>query len=479
MVANSAQNKVVAEVESPARSGAEKTTRQEEQSPALDQTTTVAEVVRARPELTPQELLAALDFEIAQRDGAANRYGFSLWGILAALLGLLWASILEVSERTHNWHSVAVAWFAAWWFLNLVMPVFTKRLNPGPGLSIHGRDRRTLKQDLRVAGTDPAMFGYLLIELGLLIFVAAYLGNHGFPLMGWSAFGFSTLVSAVILVLWVVTIVKIPIIKNKRPRPLSIWDRVASIFFWAAYFGFFISSVHGVVTIWPGLLKEDLRLGCLLAGLVAGTSAALRLAHPPAGLAELRSLRSRLGLGLINAHEARAETEFILAGPSSESYFRSKGESLISCFQAQRDICFDLVARFDRLTAFANGLSNDPANQKLLTEAAWQNKGAYLALKSGLKELEALNSDAKRLRSELSLRIKIAKYIVDSPLAEIEAIEQRVERAKVGAHAAQVDLGNKAESAEGAKFIINATKNLPKNKQLVTLAEIRAALFSE
>jgi len=79
-------------------------------------------------ELTRQELLAAIDSEIAQRQGATTQHGISVWGLAVAVVALLWASVSEITERTHNWTNAALVFFAAWWFLTNMVFRFTHKI---------------------------------------------------------------------------------------------------------------------------------------------------------------------------------------------------------------------------------------------------------------------------------------------------------------------------------------------------------------
>src|SRR3954464_8394932 len=61
--------------------------------------------------LDRKELLAAVDYEISQREGAISRHGINMWALIGGLVALGWADLLEVTERSHDWNVVLLVFF--------------------------------------------------------------------------------------------------------------------------------------------------------------------------------------------------------------------------------------------------------------------------------------------------------------------------------------------------------------------------------
>src|SRR5438128_2043664 len=80
-------------------------------------------------DLTRQELLGAIDYEISHRQTAASRHGITVWTIIGAVIAVLWTAVNETMDNVHFWRNVALVFFAGRWTLGLLTWPWTKSLN--------------------------------------------------------------------------------------------------------------------------------------------------------------------------------------------------------------------------------------------------------------------------------------------------------------------------------------------------------------
>lgn len=92
------------------------------------------------PELSRQELLAAIDYEIAQRESLLARHGITTWGVAGAAVALVWLLATEAPGPPHNLANVLLVLLVGRWALTFLSWPFAKALSSG--LPADGRGRR-------------------------------------------------------------------------------------------------------------------------------------------------------------------------------------------------------------------------------------------------------------------------------------------------------------------------------------------------
>jgi len=231
----------------------------------------------------------------------------------------------------------------------------------------------------------------------------------------------------------------------------------------------------------PAVAGGDARLGSMLAALAVVISLAVRIMRPPAGLPQLRSLRSRLGFGLVGVPAARAEAETILLGPPRENYVASKAEGVISSLKESVRVCEDLSARMDRIISLEQALQAKAGDEKLIQAAAEELRGLFKRMTSDIKSEELHLTQAKRLRRDLDKRVEIARFMVDIPPAQLQAVLSRVDEALLQSNTARVQMARRGEQFFAAfKLLSETVKDHPAAKgQVLRLSEVLRAICSD
>ncbi len=434
-------------------------------------------------DLTREELLHAIDFEISQRETLTSKHGINVWGIIGVTVALLWACVNEMAERPHNWTNTLLVFFAAFWCLTQVVSRFTNRLGWGGIVKAKEERGKTLQQVVLLSGVDPGTLPYYFLETDLALALSAYLGTKGFHLLSAVACIFYTLALLLLVVYWLVTRIRVPLETEESVLPpvRSLRHRTVIILFWVFVFTVVCLAIGTVVRAWPNLGKENIRLGCILAALATVISFSVRYCRPPIDLTELRSLRSRLAFGLVDLPKARAEAEGILMGPARQNYLSAKADEVVAALDARTRRAQNVAARMDRVISLAEELKTKPGDAKLLNEASLEMRFAFRRSNSDLNAIAAYLARVQKLRSGLLLRAKVARTTLEFSPQQVNSVLSRVDAAARGSDAALAEVGSRFDRFKSAfERLQELLKDFPGNKgALMTWNEVVQVLFKD
>lgn len=430
-------------------------------------------------ELTRQELLNAIDFEIMQREGATAKHGINVWGIVAAAVTLSWTSVNKIAEQEHNWTSIALVLFASWLCLSHVVYFLTKRLGWTGTFQHKQGTNKTLRQAMLLSGADPDTLPYYVFETACAFGVSLYLIFKGFHLLGAVACVLQGVAFLCLILVWLMTRIKIPLTLRSNSPEQKIWHHAFIGLAWGLNISVILLAVGTVIGTWPSLGKENIGLGCILAAFATVLSFSLKYTRPPYGLPELRSLRSRVAFSLLDLSAARNEAENILMGPSRENYITSKADAVISILDERTRMCDILRSRMRRIISVDARLRAQASSESAMKEAAEEMGGLFNRVKSDFNLMASQLTTAKRLRTELDHRIRIARSLLDMPHEQLQAVLNQVEAAGKRNDAVSSDVAALMhEFFEAAKHLSELVKDQPTAKQNRTkLSELFADLY--
>jgi hypothetical protein len=245
-------------------------------------------------ELSKQDLLSAIDFEINHRESLLSRHGLTIWGTASVTVALAWMVVNEALSSDHDWPKVLLVFVAAGWLIGFFTSPWLKALGWGLPFPAAGR-RYTIMQHALRHGLYTESMGYQFMHLGLMLGISAYLLTKGYILVGVAGIISYAFVLFLFGFLWMLMRVRVPIkIPIAKPEPArTIRAALLSRIFvtvWA------LVPLQALWYTWP-IEKSDVRLGLVSAGLVSLVSCLATLIRPPTTTNQLRSVRSRLAFG--------------------------------------------------------------------------------------------------------------------------------------------------------------------------------------
>jgi len=242
-----------------------------------------------------EQLLNAIDSEISQRGTSLPSQGINVWGIGAAIVGLLWVAVTEAMESTHIWLHTIFVLFVGQLGLSALIGSFTSNLGKLFVLPQPASRAASFRRLLLQGGFDPKTLpDFIALSLGLFG-VSLYLAFHGFSLLGTVGSLFYLVCFLILIFGWVLCHVSAPVslssmtTERRRGRRNVLYG----------FIGLFIVSTYAIAfaelgRAWPSLAKADVRLGLVLAPLLVFAGFARRFGRPPTDLNALRLLRTRL-----------------------------------------------------------------------------------------------------------------------------------------------------------------------------------------
>jgi predicted house-cleaning NTP pyrophosphatase (Maf/HAM1 superfamily) len=379
-----------------------------------------------------------------------------------------------MTERSHSWRETVLVAFVGWLVLSNLVFVFTRKL----GTHVPPQRRRfgTLRQIALLEGANPDHIGCLLVQSVLQVAVSIFLFLKGFKLLGAVAFGLYAVTG--VLIAFACVLVNLPI-QVKLTRPATRWwqKRTGSK---VIVLG--ITSLLFALAIWTlfpvlGTLgKEDIRLGFLLGALAESAFFLMRFASPPAGLGELKALRTKLAFGDVDCTAARLEADVILKGPPREHYVTSKAEHIVRLLRERIEICNDLVVGSDQIIQLGELVRMQPQNEELVIRASKALKRIYHQLTSVLEADTVIVREAKRLRKQLNHRIEMAT-VLDLPATQIDAVVKNVDEIGSESDSARKRVTERLDSVSAAaEVILDARKSYPPAKSK-TFREVARELW--
>jgi hypothetical protein len=134
-----------------------------------------------QPPLERKDVLAAIDYEIAHRESALSRHGLSTWGVVAAIVALLWSTTNETLSPGHNWTNVLLVFITSSWILGFLSSPWFKTLGIGIQRVL---PKRTAKELILRFGLNEGWVSHQVAHVVLMLAVAIYLWAQGFILVG-------------------------------------------------------------------------------------------------------------------------------------------------------------------------------------------------------------------------------------------------------------------------------------------------------
>jgi hypothetical protein len=405
-------------------------------------------------ELTRQELLSAVDFEISHREGAASRHGLTVWTIVAAVVGLLWAAVNEMMDNVHVWRNVVLVFVIGHWGLALLTLGWMKPLNTVLSVGFSSEGGLGPKQLLLREGVHPDLVPYYILGTLLQLCLSVYLGSVGFVLLCVVTSVLPVIALIFLLIAWVVLHVRVPI----RLKPGADTERRAKrstgiSFATYSLLGLsFLAAIWSVAPVWPSLAKSDIRLGFFLAALLTLFDISLRLTRAPAGVAQLRSVRSRLAFGLVTVAAARAEAESILLGSPQQSYVTGKAGAVITELTEYVRHCDGIIGLCERMGVMADKVKAASGDKRVLGEIASEFRPLFGRIQPECRALDRHGAAAAKLRIQFGKRVEAAKFLLN---IKPEVIEVAANEIQAHVDAAEAARRKMADAWNGSRASFN------------------------
>jgi len=424
--------------------------------------------------LTRQELLSAIDFEINHRDSVLSRHGITTWGIAAATIALIWGAATEAASTGHEWTSVLLVLLTGNWLLGFVSLPWTRALGWGSPAEPVPK-QYTFKQIMLHHGIDADSFAYQLIPTGLMLAVSIYLAFNGFVLLGIVACASYLIGLIAMSFCWLISRIHIPIrFRTVDHQPgrnlrLALLSRSLSVVVTMV-------PLYALASAWP-VAAQDVRLGLLLGALAYLLSFSASLIRPPITTSRLRSLRSRLALGDTSAEAAKSDVEWTLHGSPDERYVTEKADEVIAVLETYKTLCDLVVENADEVRALADKLQSVPPGQIMLKEIASDFRTLHMRMLADMKSMQVNMEAAIKLRAELMARVEAAKVFLDIKPKSLQAIVQRVDAFGKEADSSRQMFVSKSDQFRPAlDLLYNAQKGVVLPRKL-TLSDAYVALF--
>jgi hypothetical protein len=389
-------------------------------------------------ELRRSDLLQAIDAEIAHRESLTSRHGVNAWGIVAVLASLVWATVNELTAGPHNLTNLILIFLAAYLLLGWLASGSLGKI--GKLVTFPADDSQAMSLQARFlrSGFTSRDAYFHVGQLGVLLLLTGYLGGHGYPWFCSFAvllFASGLLASAFLLLL---CHVRLPF----RYYPPSFRNRlVTRILVSVALLTGLITigiACYDVFAAWPALQKEpsDIRLGGILAALAMVFELSYKLAAPPPGLIEFRTLRTRLAFGIIDDASATYSAKQIVCGPSGHDYLKAPVDAAISVFRRRALTCEAIADKCDLILAYADRLRSNANDERLRRDAA---NFTYLAKQviADSKAQEALLLQGLQLREKVQSRIITSRGLLQMPYDVIDQMLAQVDESLKASEAAR------------------------------------------
>ena len=426
--------------------------------------------------LTRQEVLSAIDYEIAHRESVLTRHGISTWGIVIAVIALLWTSTVEILSTSHDWTNALLVFLTGHWILGLIATPWVRSM--GWGIPLPPTNRRcTFKEVMVQHGFDMDALPYHIIHIGILMVISIYLGFKGFLVLGITLSIFYGLVVALFCFFWLLCRIRLPLKFQLQNQKSARQSRSMVLFRLLAAVGAII-PLNALMTVWPVQIS-DAKLGLILAALYTLFSYSILLIRPPTTTNRLRSLRSRLAFGDVEVDTAKREADCILHGTPEEQYLTDKADEAIADLEEYERLCNSIVERIERVTALSEKLRASASDQVLVHETASEFRLLYDKMRSGMRSMEKHNESANKLLAELRLRIETSKILLNIKPEIIASIQGRVDTYVKAAAAARKHFAEKTEQFGPAlNFLCESLKGL-KSPRKLTISDAYSAFFRD
>jgi hypothetical protein len=383
-------------------------------------------------ELSREDLLRAIDFEIGHRESMLSKHGLSIWGILVTLAALSWAALSEVFDAPHDWTIVLFVTLVGRFVLGFLTLPWMRAFGIGAPIDPAG-GRGTFQERVFRHGMNPDTLPLAALDLVVMLAVSIYLGIRGFHLLAVVTGTFYVLMLLAVAFIWLLSRLRIPLAgRIKKARVNSRFSFLLKVLVAAAV----LVPVNDLMQIWP-LGKFDIKLGLILAGLLSLYRISISLLQPPPTTSRLRSIRSRLALGQMATSTALRQVDCILNGSPEEQYLSAKADEVIAEQKEHIRICDGLELQARATISLANKVRTTPSDAGVIRKTISEYRTIFKKLGATFKALDHSTKTLKILREELGVRVDAAKTFlelepetVNSILGPVDATQKEVDAAK-------------------------------------------------
>ncbi len=419
----------------------------------------------ARQALTKPELLSAIDSEISERETLASRHGINAWGLAAAIVAVLWLAITETLDRQHSWLNTFLMFITASWCMNLLLYPLTKRLVPAITPSLSPSRPQTPHRVFSEGGLPRPAILYAMAETILCMCLALYFSAQGFHLLGGILLGINAGSFLILAATLGLCHFRLPLVPKETARPKRFPWLLLTLGIIALMLSPIVPTLVMLQQVAQQLSKPDAQLGCTLAALGVLLRLWFTLNWPPASLAQLRSLRTKLAFGWLDLPQATREAEHIILGPPPEHYVTIKADALTALLNERISLFEKVGSIIDRIHALALLLTTTPQSDDVIRQAKAEYADLMRKLLSSVKDGDSLVQRAKKLRSQLGDRVWVAKVALPIPAEVLAATIKNVDQLARKSDQMAAQLLDRLKSLEPDRHAVSA---LTKDHKLPT-----------
>jgi hypothetical protein len=428
-----------------------------------------------QPPLGKKDVLDAIDYEIEHRESALSRHGLSTWGVIAAIVALLWTTTNETLSPGHNWTNVLLVFITSSWILGFFSSPWFKALGLGIPKVL---PKMTAKELILRFGLNEGWVSHQVAHVVLMLVVAIYLWAQGFILVGVTTCAFWGGVLLLLGICWLVFKIQIPM-RLPQLQPDSRRQLRTAILVRVLILTFALVPFEALWSVWP-VSVPDVRLGLMLAALTSLWASSTTFLQAPTTSTNLRDLRSQLGFGDIGIEEAKEKAKHILGRSPEEYYLTAKADAVATELRESKRLYDFLCDQMDKIIQLAERLPRASSNQTLLNEIAFE----YRTLTKNMigpemRKLDKCMKAASSLQRELRIRVEAAKLLLNIKTETINAVLSGVDDLRREAESARLKFAGSVEQYKQAGNLLQvAQKDIPGLRRL-TLSELIIALFGE
>ena len=368
--------------------------------------------------LNREELLSAIDYQIAHRQDGANREGFSRWGLVGAGVILFWTALQEASDVSTDspvgWMRVVIVFFSGSIALGWLKVLLMGR--PKPDLNLpqlfHPGRWMTMAQFLALKSHASNGMAYKIAEHLVLSAVAIALAVNVNPWIGGSLAIIQLVALAIFTVGTLMTKLRAPFARPEIEPKSSLRGRTKALIY-AVVSVPAILLAYLIVQKWPTITGNEWKLGFLLVGLQEVFQLIVTHTVPDSQLAPLRTIRTQLSFGWISVEKARAQVE---------DYVTEAVQEVIAIFQLIRGWSDERVAQMQEVIDLAKELKECPDEAAFKQQHAAKVLDARRSVFDRVGRVDELFSRAQKGGRSLNIRIKTAKTFLDLREAEIPTL---------------------------------------------------------
>jgi hypothetical protein len=371
------------------------------------------------PALTRQDVLAAIDSEIAsiQKEQAAP--GWTNWTFYGCFATLVWLSVTEIATGKFAPVNVLLLFVAC----SVLIDTLEQTLNMAkPRTLKKGAANRVRLFSQELGATRLSLLGF---QLRLLALFGAYFYLHS-SVAGFSSLwflGFYGFTFLVVLLMLILSFFGLPIGTSK-----ALSKRLNGLLNLAFFFGLaktvwdisgFALTNRGVFTV------SDYRIGLLVTVLLwlVPTWLAHQFQNQPL-LETLKNLRRDLAFGRIDANAALRQADIALDGMKVDDYLQAELQKLLSHFDAASKCVHRLAERKRETVRLVQAWEAAPPSTEQGFDPAKVLRGMLESFQPHQTALNESIDRAQAVFAEYSKRKKYVEYLI--PSSEMARIDSKV-----------------------------------------------------